>query len=76
MHRSLASTNLIESSQSGVRMRTRRVCNWRADMVERWAAAAFLETEKHFNRIMGFKDLWALKAILQPPPLKAKEAVA
>ena len=65
LHRCLASTNLIESSQSGVRMRTRRVCRWRADMPGRWAAAAFLETEKNFNRLMGYRDLWALKAILQ-----------
>ena len=24
-------------------------------MVLRWAAAAYLETEKHFRRIMGYK---------------------
>ena len=29
LHRCLATTNLIESPQSGVRMRTRRVCRWR-----------------------------------------------
>ena len=76
LHRCLASTNLIESSQSGVRMRTRRVCRWRADMPGRWAAAAFLETEKNFNRLMGYRDLWALKAILQGEHLKAKQAIA
>ena len=76
LHRCLASTNLIESSQSGVRMRTRRVCRWRADMPSRWAAAAFLETEKHFNRIMGYRDLWALKAILDGEQVKTKKAIA
>lgn len=78
LHRCLASTNLIESSQSGVRMRTRRVCRWRADMPERWAAAAFLETEKHFNRVMGYRDLWALKAILQgqAEQVQVKKAIA
>ena len=76
LHRCLASTNLIESSQSGVRMRTRRVCRWRADMPGRWAAAAFLETEKNFNRLMGYRDLWALKAILQGEHLTAKQAIA
>jgi transposase-like protein len=76
LHRFLASTNLIESSQSGVRMRTRRVCRWRADMPGRWAAAAFLETEKNFNRLMGYRDLWALKAILQGEHLTAKQAIA
>lgn len=77
LHRCLATTNLIESSQSGVRMRTRRVCRWRADMAARWAAAAFLVTEENFRRVMGYRDLWALKAILrdeQEP--RAKQAVA
>ena len=38
----------------GVRMRTRRVCNWPdGQMVLRWATAAFLETEKHFQKIGG-----------------------
>jgi len=66
LHRCLATTNLIESPQSGVRMRTRRVCRWRdAAMVERWVAAAFLATERNFHRIMGWKDLWQLEAILE-----------
>jgi putative transposase len=76
LHRCLASTNLIESSQSGVRMRTRRVCRWRADMPARWAAAAFLETEQHFNRVMGYRDLWALKAILDGEQVKTKKEIA
>jgi hypothetical protein len=33
-------------------------------MVLRWAAAALLETEKRFRKIMGYKDLWMLKAVL------------
>ena len=65
LHRCLATTNVIESPQSGVRMRTRRVCRWRdAAMVQRWAAASFLATEKNFRRIMGWKDIWQLEAIL------------
>jgi transposase-like protein len=65
LHRCLATTNLIESPQSGVRTRTRRVCRWRdPGMVERWVAASFLATEKNFRRIMGWKDLWQLEAIL------------
>ena len=77
LHRCLATTNLIESSQSGVRMRTRRVCRWRASMPARWVAAAFLATEKSFRRIMGYRDLWALKAILRgEQEMKAKKAVA
>ena len=46
-------------------MSTRRDCRWRdAAMVQRWAAASFLATEKNFRRIMGWKDLWQLETIL------------
>ena len=77
LHRCLATTNLIESSQSGVRMRIRRVCRWRAEMPARWVAASFLATERNFRRVMGYRDLWALKAILRSEQeLKAKQAVA
>lgn len=63
--RCLCTTNIIESPHSGVRMRTRRVCNWRdGQMVLRWATAAFLETEKNFQRIGGYKQLWMLKSYL------------
>jgi hypothetical protein len=56
---------LIESPPSGVRLRTRRVCRWRdAAMVQRWAAASFLATEKNCPRIMAWKDLWQLETLL------------
>jgi putative transposase len=65
LSRCLATTNLIESPYSGVRLRTRRVCRWRdGKMALRWAASALLITEQHFNRIMGYRDLWILKAAL------------
>ena len=65
LHRCLASTNVIENPHSGVRRRTSKVCRWRdKPMAKRWAAAAMLATEKNFRRIIGHKDLWALKAIL------------
>jgi Transposase, Mutator family len=80
LHRCLASTNLIENPHSGVRRRTRRVCRWRdKPMAKRWAAAALLATEKNFRRVMGHKDLWALKAILDgnhEKTLDRKEKVA
>jgi putative transposase len=78
LHRCLASTNLIESPNSGVRMRTRRVCRWRdSGMVKRWMASAFLATEKNFRKIMGYRDLWALDAILNGSKSAARrEAVA
>jgi putative transposase len=76
LHRCLATTNVIESSQWGMRRRTGRIYRWRANMPQRWVAAAFLETEKHFRRIMGYRELWALKAILQGEMMKAKERIA
>lgn len=61
----LCTTNITESPYSGVRMRSRRVCNWRdGEMVLRWAASAFVETEKHFQRISSFKHLWIRKVYL------------
>jgi hypothetical protein len=30
----------------------------------RWAAASFINAEKAFRRIMGYQDLWMLKANL------------
>jgi putative transposase len=77
LHRCLATTNLIESPQSGVRMRTRRVCRWRnATMIRRWVAASFLATEKNFRRIMGWNDLWQLEAILGREKASIKQEVA
>jgi putative transposase len=77
LHRCLATTNLIESPQSGVRMRTRRVCRWRGGgMVKRWAASAFLATERNFRKIMGYRDLWMLDAILNGSKSAARREVA
>jgi hypothetical protein len=33
-------------------------------MAKRWAAVAMVATKKNGRRVMGHKDLWALKAIL------------
>ena len=65
LHKCLATTNIIESPQGGVERRTHNVTRWRdADMVQRWVASAWLLTEKHFRRIDGHAELWALAAIL------------
>jgi putative transposase len=65
LHRCLATTNIIESPQAGVRKRTGNVCRWRdGAMAMRWVAGAFLLTEKRFRRIMGYQDLWVLADIL------------
>jgi putative transposase len=65
LHKCLATTNVIESPQSGVERRTHNVTRWRdANMVQRWVASAWLLTERHFRRIDGHANLWALAAIL------------
>ena len=65
LDRCLATTNVIESPQSGVRKKTGNVCRWRdGEMILRWVAGAFLLTEKNFRKIMGYQELWALAGIL------------
>ncbi len=65
LHKCLATTNIIESPHSGVEQRTHKVTRWRSqDMVERWAASAWLLTEKHFRKVIGHRDLWSLAGIL------------
>lgn len=78
LYKCLATTNVIESPQSGVQKRTANVTRWRnADMVERWVASAWLLTEKHFRKIDGCKDLWALAVILgREQPTSQAEKVA
>jgi transposase-like protein len=66
LRRCLGSTNLIESPNSGVRSRTRRVKHWRdRAMVVRWVAASLLDMEERFRRIMGYQHLWMLDAKLK-----------
>jgi len=77
LHKCLATTNLIESPHSGVRKRTRNVCRWRdLDMVERWAASAWLLTEEHFRRLDGHQQLWTLAALLGRESSTAKKEKA
>jgi transposase-like protein len=66
LRRCLGSTNVIESPNSGIRSRTRRVRNWRDHaMVVRWVAASLLDMEQRFKRIMGYQHLWMLDARLK-----------
>ena len=77
LRRSLSTTNIIENPNSVVRRATRRVSHWRnGKMVLRWAASAYLDAEKRFYRIMGYRDLWMLKASLDDEKLEAKREVA
>jgi len=66
LRRCLGSTNVIESPNSGIRQKTRRVTHWQdGRMVLRWCASALLATEKKFRKIMGHDDLWILDAKLK-----------
>jgi len=77
LRRCLGTTNLVESPNGGMRLRTRRVTRWRdGQMILRWAAAAYLETEKHFRRIMGYKSLWVLEAALREEESASDDAAA
>lgn len=76
LHRCLATSNIVDNPHSGVRDRTRRVCRWQPGMAARWSAAALLEIEKSFRKIMGYRDLWALKAILDGLQPATRQAVA
>lgn len=63
--RCLATTNLIENPNGGVRRVARRVCRYRdAEMTLRWTATGFLEAEKNFRRLQGHRDLWVLATAL------------
>jgi putative transposase len=76
LQRCLATSNIVDNPHSGVRATTRRVCRWRPGMPARWSAAALLEGEKKYRKIMGYRDLWALKAILDGSQPATRQAVA
>ena len=48
-----------------MRRRTGRVTRWRdGSMAVCRGAASFLDTEKGYRRIMGYRELWTVKAHL------------
>jgi len=66
LRRCLGSTNVIESSLSGTSQKAANVRRWRdGAMVTRWVAAGLVETEKHFRKVMGYRDLWQFQAHLR-----------
>ena len=63
--RCLCTTNIIENPNGAVRRVTGRVCRWRdPQMVLRWMASAYLDAERSFRRIQGYRDLWVLSTAL------------
>ena len=70
----LGSTNVIESPNSGIRTRTRRVKNWQDHgMVIGRVAASPLDMEKRFKPMTGHQQLWMLETKLKD--LTGTEAV-
>jgi putative transposase len=66
LRRCLGTTNLIDNGHSAIRHRMRRVKNWQNDaMALRCTVASFEGSSKGYRRIMGYEQLWILKAALQ-----------
>ena len=77
LRKTLSSTNPIESCFSIMRTVTGRVKRWRnGDMVQRWADAALLRTEKKFRRVKGYLEIPKLLIALQQNSIDRKEAAA
>lgn len=77
LRKCLGTTNLIDSTHSGARLKTRRVTHWKnGAMALRWAAASFVETEKSYRKIIGYDQLWMLRAHLddREPVAQMKKA--
>jgi transposase-like protein len=65
LRETLCSTNPMESANSACRGIIRRVSNFRdGEMALRYAAAGFIEAERGFRRIKGFRQLPVLSAML------------
>jgi putative transposase len=61
LRKSLATTNPIESLNSGIKNITRRVKRWKnSDMVIRWVCSAIIESERNFRKINGHIHIDAL----------------
>lgn len=66
LRRTLRSTNPIESAFSRVRTVCQNVKRWRAgDQRERWVGSGLLFAEQKFRRIVGYRSLSKLVAILE-----------
>jgi putative transposase len=68
LRRCLGTTNVIDNGHSAIRERVRRVKNWQSgSMALRWVAVAFDATSQKYRKIMGYKNLYMLKATLDEP---------
>lgn len=75
LRRCLATTNLVESPHSDVRLRTRRMAKWQGGgMVLRWAAGPFLAREGTPRLPDGCRELRTLATALDGAKPERKEA--
>lgn len=66
LHKTLSSTNAIESMMDIVRTRTRNVKRWRdGKMRLRWTAAGMLDAERSFRKVKGYADIPVLMAAIK-----------
>jgi transposase-like protein len=65
LRKTLSNTNALESANSVAASVVRRISKWRdGEMVLRHMAAGFLEAERGFRRVQGYKELPQLVAAL------------
>jgi len=66
LRQTLSSTNAMESANSACMGIIRRVCNFKdGAMTLRYAAAGFMEAERGFNRVMGYRQIPILQNALE-----------
>jgi transposase-like protein len=71
--RCLSTTNIIESAHWGARQRVGRVTRWQSEtMALRWSSCAFEAASRQFRKVMGYQQLWMLKAHLDALGKEAK----
>lgn len=71
--RCVSTTNIIESAHWGARQRVGRVTRWQSEtMALRWSSCAFEAASRQFRKVMGYQQLWMLKAHLDALGKEAK----
>ena len=77
LHKTLSSTNPIESMIGICRATSRNVKRWQnGDMCLRWTAAGMLEAERQFRKIIGYKHLAALALAVEADVADARAATS
>jgi transposase-like protein len=78
LRQSLQTTNVIESALSIAEDVARNVKRWRnSNMALRWMATGFVEAEKRFKRIRGYREIpLLLQSLNKDKELSGREEVA